>query len=88
MLTKVLIIIINFEINTLYFVLWTVAEQSELGRVEVEYINMAGWKTTIAHSKSISDLPPNAKAYVEKIWELTGIPGKQIMFLIIKLQVL
>ena len=37
---------------------------------------MPGWKTTIAHSKSISDLPPNAKAYVEKIWELTGIPGE------------
>ena len=51
------------------------AEQSELGRVEVEYLTMPGWKTSIAHSKSISDLPPNAKAYVEKIWELTGIPG-------------
>ena len=37
---------------------------------------MPGWKTSIAHSKSISDLPPNAKAYVEKIWELTGIPGE------------
>ena len=53
----------------------TAAEQSELGRVEVEYLTMPGWKTSIAHSKSISDLPPNAKAYVEKIWELTGIPG-------------
>jgi adenylosuccinate synthase len=52
------------------------AEQSELGRVEVEYLAMPGWKTSIAHSKSISDLPPNAKAYVEKIWELTGIPGE------------
>ena len=59
------------------FLLWTAAEQSELGRVEVEYIKMPGWNTSIAHSKSISDLPPNAKAYVEKIWELIGIPGKQ-----------
>ena len=58
------------------------AEQSELSRVEVVYLTMPGWKKSIAHSKSISDLPPNAKAYVEKIWELTGIPGNENTILI------
>ena len=46
-----------------------------LERVEVEYITMPGWKTSIAHAKFISDLPPNAKAYVEKLWELIGVQG-------------
>lgn len=41
---------------------------------------MPGWKTSIAHCKSISDLPPNAKAYAEKIWELSGIPGETISY--------
>ena len=45
---------------------------------------MPGWKTSIAHCKSISDLPPNAKAYAEKIWELSGIPGETMYSLLLK----
>ena len=49
------------------------AEQSELECVEVEYITMPGWKTSIAHKSSFSDLPPNAQAYVRKLEELVGV---------------
>ncbi len=54
------------------------AEQFVLEKVEVEYITMPGWKTSIAHAKSISDLPPNAKSYVEKLWELIGVQSEKI----------
>ena len=52
------------------------ASQSVLEKVEVEYVTMPGWKSSIAHFKSISDLPPNAKAYVEKLSQLTGVPSE------------
>jgi len=50
------------------------AAQSQLQRVEVEYVTMPGWKTSIAHTKSFPDLPPNAQAYIRKIEELVGVP--------------
>ena len=52
------------------------AEQSELEKVEVEYITMPGWKTSITRCKKVEDLPPNARAYINKIQELIGVPGK------------
>jgi len=44
--------------------------------VEVEYVMMPGWKTSIAHTKSFPDLPPNAQAYIKKIEELVGVPSE------------
>lgn len=52
------------------------AEQSELELVEVEYISLPGWKSTIASLTSYDDLPANAKAYINKLEELIGIPSK------------
>ena len=52
------------------------AEQSELEKVEVEYITMPGWKASIAHAKSMEDLPPNARSYVEKLRELIGVKSE------------
>lgn len=40
--------------------------------VEIEYIEMPGWKEDISKAKKFEDLPKNAKAYVEKIEELVG----------------
>lgn len=50
------------------------AEQSQLERVEVEYLVMPGWKSSIAHTTVFSDLPPNAQAYILKLEELVGVP--------------
>jgi adenylosuccinate synthase len=52
------------------------AEQSELEKVEVEYITMPGWKTSIAHVKSMGELPPNARRYIEKLQELIGVKSE------------
>lgn len=54
----------------------TPVEQSELSKVEVDYITMPGWKSKIAGITSYNDLPNNAKDYVMKIQELTGIPSE------------
>lgn len=45
-----------------------------LSEVEIEYIELPGWKTSIKNAKSFKELPPNAQAYVQKIEELLGCP--------------
>ena len=52
------------------------ATQSDLERVEVDYVSMPGWMSSIAHIKSMEDLPSKAKAYVEKLSELTGMKSE------------
>ncbi|XP_064404044.1 adenylosuccinate synthetase isozyme 1-like [Halichondria panicea] len=49
------------------------ATQALLEKVEVEYVSMPGWKTSLAHMKSLEKLPPNARAYVSRLSELTGM---------------
>ena len=55
------------------------AEQSQLSKVEVDYITMPGWKSKIAGVTSYNDLPINAKNYIVKIQELTGIPSELLL---------
>ncbi len=50
------------------------ASASILEDVEVEYLEMPGWKTSIKNAKSFKELPPNAQTYVKKIEELLGCP--------------
>ena len=45
------------------------AMQSELSKVEVDYVTMLGWKSRIAGIAAYSDLPINAKNYIVKIQE-------------------
>ena len=40
--------------------------------LEVEYITMPGWSTSIASVRKFEDLPINAQNYVLKIEELLG----------------
>ncbi|WP_061212990.1 adenylosuccinate synthase [Syntrophomonas wolfei] len=40
---------------------------------EPEYIELPGWQEDISAASSIEELPPNARAYVAKIEELTGV---------------
>ena len=50
------------------------ASLEDFDRVEVEYIELQGWKEDISKAKKFSDLPKNCQAYVEKIEELLKIP--------------
>lgn len=50
------------------------ATPEELAAVEVEYIEMPGWKEDISGVRTMSELPENAHAYVSKIEELLGCP--------------
>lgn len=56
-----------------------IAEQSELSKVEVDYITMPGWKSKIAGVTSYNDLPINAKNYIVKLQQLTGIPSELLL---------
>lgn len=46
--------------------------------VEVEYITVTGWKTSICECRRFEDLPENAQNYVLKIEELVGVPVRWV----------
>ena len=46
--------------------------------VEVEYITMPGWKTSISKVRKFEDLPINAQNYILKIEELLGVPMRWV----------
>ncbi len=46
--------------------------------LEPVYETYKGWKSDISGAKSLNDLPANAKAYLNKLEELVGIPIKII----------
>ena len=50
-----------------------------LDEVEVEYISLPGWMTSIENCRTFSKLPVNAQSYVRKIEEITQIPGQFII---------
>ncbi len=52
------------------------SSEQDFSGVEVEYVIMPGWKTSIAGCRSFQELPENARAYVLKIEELLGIRGE------------
>ncbi len=54
---------VNFPVDT-----------SVLSRVEPVYEEMDGWQTDISGAKSLSELPEEARAYVRRIEEITGVP--------------
>lgn len=47
-----------------------------LDEVEVDYITLPGWMSSIAHCRNFDELPANAQAYIRKIEEITQIPGE------------
>ena len=49
------------------------ATVEELERVKPVYVEMPGWKEDISNCKTFSDLPVNAKKYVEFIEQQTGV---------------
>lgn len=54
------------------------ADLSVLESVEVLYETLPGWRKDISKARTWDELPPNAKAYVQRIEELTGVLCKWI----------
>ncbi|GBG60870.1 hypothetical protein CBR_g15991 [Chara braunii] len=54
------------------------ADLELLNQVEVEYEVLPGWATDISRLRKYADLPPTARAYVERVEELVGVPIKFI----------
>ncbi|MEX1029022.1 MAG: adenylosuccinate synthase [Paenibacillaceae bacterium] len=50
------------------------ASLSVLNQCEAIYEELPGWEEDITQAHSLADLPDNARRYVERISELTGIP--------------
>ena len=59
------------------FIMFLIAASVEvLDEVEVDYLTLPGWMTSIQHCKTFDELPANAQAYIRKIEEITQIPGE------------
>lgn len=54
------------------------ADLETLARVEVQYVEVPGWQTSIKDIKSFDALPENAKSYVRLIEKHLGVPVKYI----------
>ncbi|XP_037524852.1 adenylosuccinate synthetase [Rhipicephalus sanguineus] len=54
------------------------ASSDEMSRVQVDYMVMPGWQTSTSECRKYSDLPANARRYVETVQELLGVPFKWI----------
>ncbi|KAG2181251.1 hypothetical protein INT43_008834 [Umbelopsis isabellina] len=54
------------------------ADLNVLDRIEVEYIEVPGWKQDISKCRKFEDLPVNAQKYVELIEKELGVPVEWI----------
>ena len=50
------------------------ADMEVLNSVEPEYENHAGWRCSTADARALSDLPREARAYLDRMAELVGAP--------------
>ena len=55
-----------------------VADLDLLAKVEVEYVTLPGWQSSIEKVTSYQDLPENCKKYIEFIEEFTKVSVKWI----------
>jgi len=44
--------------------------------VSVEYLSLPGWKKKISNCRRYSDLPSQARDYVERVEQLVGVKGE------------
>ena len=49
-------------------------DADDLEEVEVEYEEMPGWQSSTAGVRRHSDLPANARRYVERLERIAGVP--------------
>jgi len=54
------------------------ADLARLDDVEPEYETMAGWGSSCAEARRLEDLPAGARAYLDRISELTGLPIRYV----------
>ncbi|MGH8435077.1 MAG: adenylosuccinate synthetase, partial [Pseudomonas sp.] len=45
-----------------------------LDRARPQYETLPGWQTSIAEARTLTDLPRNARAYLDRIQEITEVP--------------
>jgi adenylosuccinate synthase len=50
------------------------ADLDVLSRVEVQYVTLPGWQSSITTTASVDALPNNCKKYIEFIESFLGIP--------------
>jgi adenylosuccinate synthase len=48
--------------------------QSVLHHAEAEYEELPGWSEDLSGCRTLEDLPPGARAYLDRIAESTGVP--------------
>ena len=54
------------------------ADTMILGDVEPVYETHPGWETSTAEARTLADLPPRARSYLDRIQELTSTPVRMI----------
>jgi adenylosuccinate synthase len=54
------------------------AEVEALGRVEPRYEVLRGWNRPTGGARRLEDLPPEARAYLDRLEELSGVPVRYV----------
>jgi adenylosuccinate synthase len=54
------------------------AEVEALGRVEPMYAALRGWNRPTGGARKLSDLPKEARAYLDRLQELSGVPVRYV----------
>jgi adenylosuccinate synthase len=54
------------------------ADTSTLGEVEPIYETHPGWQTGTGGARSLEDLPFNARAYLDRLQEITSTPVRMV----------
>ncbi len=54
------------------------ADPSALSEIEPVYETMPGWQTSTADARRLEDLPAGARAYLDRIAELTAVPIRYV----------
>jgi adenylosuccinate synthase len=54
------------------------ADLTAMDEIEPEYETMPGWNASTADARRLEDLPAGARAYLDRIAELTGIPIRYV----------
>lgn len=55
------------------------ANIGDLARVQVKYLTLKGWNTSIVNARKFYDLPQAAQEYIRKIEELVEVPGIKLI---------
>ncbi len=54
------------------------AELTALSEIEPEYETLPGWRSSTSEARRLEDLPAGARAYLDRIAELTGLPIRYV----------